>query len=133
MLDYSKGDMMDKKGAELSFNVIVVAILVILVLVIVAYFFIGGVTKLVNQIFGVGPDDISTASSSCSSKCLLAQSLDTTSKKSSEYCRKTWKFDVDGDGQIDKDAEGNIRKYHCYESPISQDCASVRDYCPETA
>ena len=121
---------MNKKGVELSFNVIIIAILVILVLVIVGAFFVGGVTKLFDLIFGVGPDDVSTASIVCSTQCNLAQSLDDASRKNSGYCRKTWKFDFSPqDGVIDKDIEGGIKRYQCYETPISQSCPGVQDFC----
>src|SRR3989344_1695953 len=119
---------MDKKGVELSFNVIIIAIIVLLVLVLVGSFFVGGFTKLFDIIFGVGPDSISTASTTCSSQCNVAQTSDDVTKKNSQYCRKTWKFDVNPeDGALDKDIEGNLRKYHCYEPPISVSCTGVQD------
>ena len=120
---------MNKKGVELSMNVVIIAILVILVLVIVAAFFVGGIGHLVDIIRGVAPDDQSTAASTCSSKCDLAQVLNEATKKNAEYCTKTWKFDENGDGKIDVDAEGNIKRYHCYDSPISVRCPGVEDFC----
>ena len=41
---------MNKRGAELSMNVIVVSILVILVLLVLAFFFLGGTSNLFEQI-----------------------------------------------------------------------------------
>ena len=53
---------------------------------------------------------------------------DDVTKKNSQYCRKTWKFDTNPeDGALDKDIEGNLRKYHCYEPPISVSCTGVQD------
>ncbi|MEK6933024.1 MAG: hypothetical protein AABW56_04510 [Nanoarchaeota archaeon] len=122
---------MDKKGAELSFNVIIIAILVILVLVIVGAFFAGSFSNLVKILTGQGIDSVDAASNACSSKCLTAQNYGTQkAKETSSYCRSAWNFDTDGDGNVEKDAEGNLRKYHCYESPIGQSCPGVQEFCP---
>lgn len=121
--------MMNKKGAELSFNVIIIAILVILVLVIVAAFFAGGVTKLINLIFGTAPDELSTASTTCSTQCSIAQSQSENTIKNSGYCKKWFKFDEDKDGNIDNDIEGNVKRYYCFQSPISISCPGVQDKC----
>ena len=125
---------MNKKGAELSFNVIIIAILVILVLVVIGSFFLGGFGKLADILFGQSPDRVDIASQTCSSNCLLAQSYENQkSKETSSYCRKSFRFDADDDGNVDKDAEGSIRKYRCYESPVSQSCPGVQEFCPETS
>lgn len=124
---------MDKKGAELSFNVIIIAILVILVLVIVAAFFAGGVTKLINLIFGAAPDPLDSASTTCSTQCSIAQSRSENTIKNSGYCKKWFKFDTDEDGNLEKDIEGNIKKFHCYESPISISCPGVQDKCEQAS
>ena len=122
---------MDKKGAELSFNVIIIAILVILVLVIVGAFFAGSFANLMKILTGQGIDSVDAASNTCSSKCLTAQNFDSQkSKETSSYCRNTWNFDTDGDGNAERDPEGGLRKYHCYESPISQSCPGVQEFCP---
>ncbi len=118
---------MDKKGVELSFNVIIIAILVILVLVIVGAFFAGGVTKLIGTIFGTAPDELSTATSTCSSQCSIAQSSAENAKKNSGYCTKWFKFDNDNDGQIDQDIEGNVKRYYCYNNPIGLSCPGVEE------
>jgi flagellar basal body-associated protein FliL len=120
--------IMNKKGAELSFNVIIIAILVILVLVVVAASFLGGFSKLIAIIFGQGPDNLEAATTTCVSKCTAAQTYDSPiSKKNSAYCRNTFNFDYQTpqDGQLDKDLEGNVRKYHCYEPPIGVPCPGV--------
>jgi flagellar basal body-associated protein FliL len=118
-----------KKGAELSMNVIIIAILAILVLVIVAAVFTGSFSKLMNTLFNVGPDSLSTATQVCQSKCDEAQIFSTTEQKqNSQYCRQTWKVDSDADGKVDTDASGDAVSYHCWESPISVACSSVT--CP---
>jgi len=125
---------MDKKGLELSFNVIIIAILVILVLVIVGYFFTTGAANLFGIFGGLSPDSKDVAVSSCSSKCQLAQQYTTQNQKAkSSYCTTTWKLDVNPqDGKADTDSDGKIIKYHCWDSYIAEDCAGVRDACPAT-
>ncbi|MEK6835848.1 MAG: hypothetical protein AABX55_02385 [Nanoarchaeota archaeon] len=123
---------MDKKGVELSFNVIIIAILVILVLVIVGYFFTTGAAGLFKLFGGLAPDDRDVAVTSCSSKCQLAQQFGTENQKaSSSYCRNTWKIDTNNDGKIDTDAEGNVIKYHCWDNAIGETCPGVQEFCQE--
>ena len=118
---------MNKKGAELSFNVIIIAILVILVLVVVAAAFLGGFAQLWRTLIGQGPDSLEAATATCTSKCASAQTYSTNIQKvNSAYCTNSFNFDVNPqDGQNDRDAEGNLRKYHCYQAPISVSCAGV--------
>jgi len=117
---------MNKKGAELSFNVIIIAILVILVLVVMVSFFLGGFGRLADIIFG-RVDSIDVATNTCTSNCQLAQTYTTDqAKRNSAYCRSSFKFDVNPqDGQMDRDSEGNIRKYYCYQPPINILCPGV--------
>ena len=125
---------MNRRGAELSFNVIVIAILVILVLVVIAAFFLGGFAKLSDLIIGVSPDDLETSTRLCDSNCLTAQNFGSDRlKQNSAYCRKTWKFDYSPeDGEIDRNLEGNVKRYHCYENPISVTCPGVsKDLCEQ--
>lgn len=118
---------MNKKGAELSMNVIIIAILGIIVLVIIAAFFMGGFSKLydgIRNVFsGTVPDDQSTAISNCENNCKFAQLMDSANAKASSlYCKGTAKYDSDGDGQVDE-------KHHCWSSWIGVDCPGVRDFC----
>ena len=126
----------DKRGAELSMNVVIIAILVVIVLVIVAFFFTGGFAKISETIRGIFnpsiPDDLQIAQQTCSQNCELAQAYEQDSlKQTSNYCKKTYKLDADGDGKADSDSEGNLRKYHCWEAPASQICPGVYNLCPE--
>src|SRR3990167_3175221 len=100
---------MNKRGAELSMNVIIISILVILVLVVLSFFFLGGTSTLFNRIQGVGPDNLDTARIDCTSKCQLAGSLNI--KGESSYCRTTFNKDTNGDKISDV-------KLHCWASDI---------------
>ncbi len=123
---------MNKKGAELSFNVIIIAILVILVLVVIAAFFLGGFGRLSDLIFGQAPSNLEVATNTCTSNCQLAQTYTTDqTKRNSGYCTKSFKFDYSPeDGNVDKDAEGNIKKYLCNQAPIGVTCPGVDQLCP---
>lgn len=117
---------MDKKGAELSFNVIIIAILVILVLVIVASVFVGGFGKLTEILFG-NIDNLETATTTCTTRCLSSQSYSTERQKlNSAYCTRSFNFDYNPkDGKSDRDLEGNLKNYYCYQAPISVSCPGV--------
>lgn len=122
--------MKSKKGAELSMNIIIIAILAILVLVIVAGVFTGTFGKLMDILRGSSQDSLSTATSMCTNDCDVASSYETPQEKTnSKYCRETWKLDADADGKTDTDATGETRKYHCWDSPISVVCSSVKSFC----
>lgn len=95
----------NKKGVELSMNVIIIAILVILVLVIVAVFFTGGVSSLISRIKGiVGTQTIGTSQAilACNNYC---SSYDTTKNSvyKNNFCGGE-KFDIDtnGDNKVDR-------------------------------
>ena len=123
---------MNKKGVELSFNVVIIAIIVILVLVVLASFFVGGFTKLAEIIFGQSVDSLESATTTCTTSCSRAQLYESTiQKRNSGYCTKTWRFDEDKDGNTDRDAEGNLKKYYCYQTPINVDCPGVKNSCEE--
>lgn len=125
---------MNKKGAELSFNVIIIAILVIVVLVAVVAFFLGGFGKLIDVIFPQSITSVEAATTACSNSCSLAQTYETDiQKKNSGYCTKTFVLDTNGDGKADVDLDGTLKKYHCNEesgpNPLSVTCADVEDKC----
>jgi len=126
------GLMKNKKGAELSVNVIIIAILAILVLVIVAAFFTGGIASLMGIISGTKPDSISTATQICQSDCEIASAMTTQQEKTnSKYCSQTWKLDKDKDGEIDTKPDGSIINYQCWEPPINIFCGGVKEFCNE--
>lgn len=113
----------DKKGAEMSMNVIVIVIILVIVLVVLVAFFLGGFSQLVDRLKQVGPDNKDSAIQDCSSKCLVAQGLSGDSaKERSSYCRTTTKVDSDGDGKADQ-------KHHCWSSEIGEQCPGVTTLC----
>jgi len=124
---------LNKKGAELSINVIIIAILVILVLVIVAAFFTGGSSKLfgtVKEIFtkSTAGTDRGLAEQFCQQYCDQAQDLQ--NPRNSAYCGTSFKIDADSDGEADFTLEGDTKvykKYYC--SPGSPFGESLRIGC----
>ncbi|MBS3134852.1 hypothetical protein J4406_00560 [Candidatus Woesearchaeota archaeon] len=114
---------MNKKGVELSMNVIIISILVILVLLVLAFFFLGGTSNLFQKIQSIGPDNLETAARDCASKCQLAQTYSSDNLKiKSGYCSTTYNVDSDGDGVSDK-------KHHCWSDTIGENCPGVKDFC----
>jgi len=120
----NRGELsMNKKGAELSMNVIIISILVILVLVVVAFFFLGGTAKLFSGIKQFSPDNIEIAVGDCNSKCQLAQTYSNpTQIKTSGYCRKQVMVDGDGDDIADE-------IHRCYSNTIGVECPGVEEVC----
>lgn len=110
---------LNKKGAELSINVIIIAILVILVLVIVAAFFTGGSAKLFNSVKDIfsgstAGTDRALAEQNCQLYCSQSASLQNPS--TSAYCTKSFSIDADGDGEAEYTKEGDLtvyKKYYC--------------------
>ena len=113
---------MNKKGAELSMNVIIISILVILVLVVLAAFFLGGSSNLFSKIQQVAPDNLDLAVSDCQSKCQLAQTQAESFRKSSSYCRKEISVDTDDD-------EIANQMHRCWSSEINVPCPGVSNLC----
>ena len=112
--------MLNKKGAELSINVIIIAILVILVLVIVAAFFTSASSKLFSSI-----KDIFTKGSSGTDRVLAEQfcqqycdqARDSQSPSKSAYCTQWFGIDENPkDGAADYTLEGDLKvtkKFYC--------------------
>lgn len=114
---------MNKKGVELSMNVIVISILVILVLLVLAFFFLGGTSKLFENFKTISPDNLETAVGDCQSKCQLAGTYTSDNQKEkSGYCRTTYKVDSNSDGVADEN-------HHCWSSTIEVICPGVQDLC----
>ena len=114
---------MNKKGVELSMNVIIISILVILVLLVLAFFFLGGSSNLFEKIIKVSPDDLETAARDCTSKCQVAQTFASNElKEKSSYCTTTNNVDSDGDGIADK-------KHHCWSDTMGIECPGVQEFC----
>jgi len=117
--------MFNKKGAELSFNIIIVVIILVIVLVLITAFFTGTFTKLSNQIKQKAPDNLVTAVQTCEANCELARTYDSeNAQRKSSYCRDTWRFDTDNDGLLDKEGE-DLKEYHCSGFPIDALCPGV--------
>ena len=115
----------NKKGAELSLNIIIIAIIVIVVLVVVIAFFTGTISGIFDRLRGIAPDSLDVAVQDCTGKCQLAQSFDTSAaKKSSSYCKKTIKVDTNEDGIADE-------KHHCWSNVINVDCPGITNECRE--
>lgn len=98
---------MNKKGAELSMNVIIITILVVIVLVIVALFFTGGMaslTKRISGIFGAQLTDVPEMTSRCNSYCLRYQENSNSPILSNtfqnNFCTDKNDVDINGDGKI---------------------------------
>ena len=109
---------MNKRGAELSFNMIIIAVLGLLVLVVLGALFLGklsGVTDSTNKVFS----PLSVAQAGCSTNC---NSDKLTGSKS--YCSAEYSLDADSDGKIDMDGD-QVKKYKCNEAPISSICPEV--------
>ncbi|MBU0930266.1 MAG: hypothetical protein KJ623_04300 [Nanoarchaeota archaeon] len=97
---------MNKKGAELSMNVIIITILVVIVLVIVALFFTGGMaslTKRISGIFGAQLTDVPEMTTRCNSYCLRYQDSGSPTLQNiyqNSFCTDTNDIDINGDGKI---------------------------------
>lgn len=94
--------MKNKKGLELSMNIIIIAILVILVLVIVAVFVTGGLSNLfgsIKNLYGGQGTSLSSKLASCNTAC---QQLETTKNSiyEAQYCSKAV-IDKNADGKLD--------------------------------
>lgn len=107
---------MNKKGAELSLNVVVVAVLVIMVLVVVTIFFLGGMggmtSKIKSMFFGtLAGTDRTIAVQTCQTRCEQAKLLPIP--MTSAFCSSFY-IDDDGNGEADKNDKGEYTKFYCY-------------------
>ena len=116
----------EKRGAELSMNVIIVAIIVILVLVVVIVFFLGGFTTVGNKIrdvFNAGGTDIQTAIVKCNTWC---GNYETTKQDiwKNNFCGvpgTTFDIDVNNDGKMDPQIDR--KGQNCFQ--IGASCVSI--------
>ncbi len=120
--------MRNKRGVELSMNVIIIAILVILVLIVVSIFFLGGFNKIsetIRNIFNpqIKGTDVSIAIETCKTKCILAQQTNAKDV----YCKTIFKIDSDGNGYADYEDEDakRYKEFHCYDTPINTPCPGI--------
>ena len=113
------------KSQGLPLNTIVLAALAVLVLLLVVGFTTGSLSK----IFGgmgqqISKTDIDVARTTCKNLCLQLQQeakagiLTKSAAENSEYAKKTFVIDLDGDGKI----SSSEKDIHCWESPINEKC-----------
>lgn len=112
---------MNKKGAELPLNVVVVAVLVIMVLVVVVIFFLGGMggmtSKVKSMFFGtMAGTDRSIAVQTCQTRCEQARLLSQagTVPTLSAYCKDPFYIDNDNNGEADKTSDEKYIKFFCW-------------------
>ena len=97
----------NKRGAELSMNVIIIAILVVLVLVIVAVFFTGGFTTLsskIKNLFQPEVIDLQTAVTKCNGYCTSYEVVTGVSIQRDlwrKFCEDPIDIDLNGNRKID--------------------------------
>ena len=117
----------DKRGIELSMNVVVIAILVILVLIFVALFFTGGFSTVVERIktiFQSQPIDAGIIRSKCDGFCSEYNIISGLSAKQdiwNEYCTVDRDVDINSNGKIDP---GEKKSCDEVTTCISIDCSS---------
>lgn len=105
---------LNKRGAELSMNVIIITIIVVIVLVIVALFFTGGFVSLTNKIsrfFGAQLTDPSTVQAKCNSYCMQYQQTTSDVLRNdyrTSFCEDKTDVDKNGDGKIDPATEKGL-------------------------
>ena len=101
---------MNKKGVELSMNVIIITILVVLVLVVVAVFFTGGMSSLTQRISSVFTGQLtgwSEAKASCESFCSNYQLANSNNNEvvklamTANFCTKLFNVDLNGNGKLE--------------------------------
>lgn len=122
---------MNKKGVELTLTTIITAIIVVMVLIVVVTFFLGGFSRvrdtIVNVFFPVtSGTDLAIAVQTCEQRCDQARLLPTSVLTKSAYCTGSFSLDTDGDGEAQKDQDGKLVKFYCYDSSLGVNC-EVKD------
>ncbi len=111
--------MKNKKGAELSMNLVIIGVILIIVLLVAATFFLGGTSNVwqrVKDVFGgAAGNDRAYVEQTCQQYCITAQS--SVNPQNSAYCTKG--FDI-------IDVEGEDLK--CWGNEINVPCSGVS--CP---
>lgn len=126
--------MAKAQGLPLSF--IVIAAISALVLVIVVAFTIGGLGSTLKQIGTAGAtSDLSAIQTACRSSCvsLQATAANVEQAQNSDYCRKSYSVDLNGNGKIET-GEVGVRCWtykttigtQKFSAPIGVDC--VKDF-----
>ncbi|MEK6903964.1 MAG: hypothetical protein AABW87_00035 [Nanoarchaeota archaeon] len=108
---------MDKRGAELGLNWIIIAVLAVLVLIVASYFFLsgsGGVTGTIRDIFRGTTSGISKSISveNCIQMCRQLENYPVALRGKSPFCTTNFKIDEDNDGEAQKVNDEYV-KYYC--------------------
>ena len=108
----------------MTFDVIVYAIIAAVVLVVVLAFVFGPTSrgfKSAKSITETTDSSVVAAQNQCNQLCLQASSLSNANFwPNSAYCRKSFAFDINSNGQIDTN-EKNVK---CWQDPVNKDCAA---------
>lgn len=125
---------MQKKGAELSLNVIIIAVLALIVLVIVAATFLGGWSALkeklgLSQAIVQGAD-YNLAIQNCQLWCTEASDLPVDKQKLSSYCVQTQNVDVNRNDKLD-DTERDMvcdveNSKPGYDNSLDVSCSNIK-------
>lgn len=89
---------MNKRGQDISMNVIIMAIIALLVLIVLAVVFTGGIANTVDKMktflgFGTGGKTLEFAKEQCNTNCVIAKGLD--NPKDSSYCTQVFNIKED--------------------------------------
>jgi hypothetical protein len=117
---------MDKKAQGISINFIVIAAIAALVLVIVIAFTTGGLGTSLKQIFRSGQSDTQAIITTCDTHCNQAKLISSPNQwTNTDYCKKTFDVDFDGDGDINVEADSNEKALHCWSPGLDVRCSQT--------
>lgn len=107
---------MDKRGAEITLNTVIIGILVVIVLVVLVTFFLGGtsgISKTIRSVFygTTSGTDKALAIEICKSRCEQAKALPESLRSGSAYCTDPFTIDENNDGEADFVNVGDVKKY----------------------
>lgn len=117
---------MDKKAQGISINFIVIAVIAALVLLIVIAFTTGGLGTSFKQIFRSGQSDRQATITTCQTYCNQAKLVTTPEQwLNTDYCTKTFDYDANGDGEIDRGAGSVEEALHCWDQGFDVRCSET--------
>ncbi len=133
-----KRGALDKKGAELSLNTIIVWVLGAVALVVIVYFFMSGTGKTsgsISDIFKTATAGVSRdlAIETCEQRCESIRDKSKFIAENSAYCKGQFKIDDDGDGvpeeyMVDANRRATV-KFYCYRGSPRTGEESLRVDC----
>ena len=100
-------------------NTVIIGIIVLVVLIVIIAFFTGGTGTVINKIKGIATaTDYESAVKTCNSYESAALDLEYVEgelgwAKNSAYCKKSFKLDLDKDGNMDVDSNGKEFNFYC--------------------